>query len=131
MPQIKEKSLVFESDKIRFVNLPVIRRAIKYPAIVPKVFVIISFISVVLYVKIWDISISSVVINPVKAAFFKLRNGLHNIGKKKPNGINKSTFRHAFTKSDAISAKGIIFTAKSIFNDVTLGKPTSARSAVR
>ena len=55
----------------------------------------------------------------------------HNIGKKKPNGINKSIFKQALMKSETISKKGITFTAKSIFRDVILGKPTSAKTAVK
>ena len=52
VPPITKKSLLFEFDKIRLVKLLVIHRAIKYPIIVPTVFVIISFTSVVLKVRI-------------------------------------------------------------------------------
>lgn len=112
-------------------KLSVISRAIKYPAKVPMVFVMISFISVVLKVKSCDISMNSDVIAPVKATFLGFLNVPHNIGKKKPNGTNKSIFRHAFVRSDAISTKGIIFTVRLAFKEVTLGKPTSAKSAAR
>ena len=55
----------------------------------------------------------------------------HNIGKKKPNGTNKSIFKQALMKSETISKNGIMFTAKSIFRDAILGKPTSAKTAVK
>ena len=116
---------------IRFVNPFVTHRAIKYPTTVPTVFVIISFISVVLNVKICDISMNSVAVNPANATLFNFLNVSHNTGKKKPNGTNKSILRHAFVKSDTIPAKGIIFTPRSIFKEVTFGKPTSAKIAVR
>ena len=109
----------------------VIKRAIEYPTTAPTVFVIISFISVVLNVKICDISMNSAANNPAKATLFIFLKLSHNIGRKKPNGTNKSIFRHAFVKSDTILKMGIIFTSKSIFKDVTPGKPTSAKSAVR
>ena len=102
----------------------------KYPIIVPTVFVIISFISLVLKVKICDISIKLVTINPIKAIFLMFLNLSHNIGKKKPNGTNKSIFKQALMKSETISKNGIMFTAKSIFRDAILGNPTSAKTAV-
>jgi hypothetical protein len=86
---------------------------------------------VVLKVKICDISIRLVTINPVKATFLMFLNLSHNIGKKKPSGTNKSTFKQAFMESETISKNGITFTAKSIFRDVISGKPTSAKTAVK
>jgi len=84
-----------------------------------------------LKVKICDISIKLVTINPIKAIFLMFLNLSHNIGKKKPNGTNKSIFKQALTKSETISKNGITFTAKSIFRDAILGKPTSAKTAVK
>ena len=52
-------------------------------------------------------------------------------GKKKPNGTNKSIFKQALMKSETIFKNGITFTAKSIFRDAILGKPTSAKTAVK
>lgn len=131
VPPITKKSLLFEFDKIRLVKLLVIQRAIKYPIIVPTVFVIISFTSVVLKVRIWDISITNDIINPIRAAPFIFLNLPHNVGKKKPNGTNKSIFKQALTKSDTISTNGITFTVKSIRSDVILGKPTSTKIAIK
>ena len=76
---------------IRFEKLTVILRAIKYPITVPTIFVIISFISLVLKVKICDISIILVVMNPINVIFLTFLNLSHNIGNRKPKGTNKST----------------------------------------
>ena len=67
--------------------------------VVPTVFVIISFISLVLKVKICDISIKLVTINPIKAIFLMFLNLSHNIGKKKPNGTNKNIFRCKYKRN--------------------------------
>ena len=130
VPHITQNSLLLEFDKVCFLKFFVIHCARKYPIIVPKVFVIRSFMSVVLKVKICDISITQVVKNPVRMTLFVFLNPLHNVGKKKPNGTNKSIFKHALAKSDIISAKGITFTEKSNSSNATLGKPTSAKIAV-
>ena len=52
--------------------MTVILRAIKYPVTVPTMFVIISFISLVLKVKICDISIILVVMNPINVILFNV-----------------------------------------------------------
>ena len=103
-PQITKKSRVLESDIVLFRKPPVIQQAMKYPITVPTVLVMMSLMSVVRKIKICDISIRHVARNPVKAACLMSRNLPHKIGRKKPNGINRSTFRQVFVKSSAIPA---------------------------
>ena len=98
---------------------------------VPAVFVMISFISLVLNVKICDISMKVETRKPVKILFLIFLNRSHSIGKRKPNGTNKNRFKQPFTKSETIPTNGIAFTVKSIFSDVISGKPTSAKIAVK
>ena len=86
------------------------------------VFIMTSSISVALFVKVCDISIKDVVRNPAVNILFILLNSFHNIGKKKPKGINSSTFRQALAKSDTIYAKGITFTVNLIFIIVAIPK---------
>ena len=83
----------------------------------------------VLKVKICDISIKLVTINPIKAIFLMFLNLSHNIGKKKPNGTNK-VYSNSINEIRNHIQNGITFTAKSIFRDAILGKPTSAKTAV-
>ena len=87
--------------------------------------------SVVLKVKICEISIAIVMHIANNIVFFIALYFFHNIGNKKPNGTNKRTFKQAFTKSEIISANGMILIVKSKFKDNTLGKPTRDKTATR
>ena len=82
--------------------------------------------SVVLKVKICEISIAIVMHIANNIVFFIALYFFHNIGNKKPNGTNKRTFKQAFTKSEIISTNGMILIVKSKFKDNTLAeeKPT-------
>ena len=78
----------------------------KNPIQVPKVFVMMSLISVARNVKIWRISINIEIHRPNPAVFMKEFMLLHKIGRKNPRGRNRMTFRRVVSHAVNIYKKG-------------------------